>query len=187
MAILTRRLLASWIAALLFAGSTTAWGAGQVAGEYELKAAFLYNFARFVDWPVGAYETATSPIVIGVLGDDPFGKSLDDIVAGETVRGRKLVIVRGRTLEAVGDCHILFVSTSHAEESGRLAAALKPRSVLTVGEGARFAEEGGIVAFETAGGHVRLRINLAASRAAHVTISSQLLRQAKIVGPEKLR
>src|SRR2546425_7693406 len=95
-----------------------------VTPEYDLKAAFLFNFARFVEWPAEAFADATSPFTIGILGDDPFGKSLDAIVASETVRDRPLLVRRYRSVEQVDTCHILFVSSSEAGQLDHIAKAL---------------------------------------------------------------
>ncbi|HEY2955360.1 MAG TPA: YfiR family protein [Candidatus Eisenbacteria bacterium] len=152
------------------------------AAEYDLKAAFLFNFSRFVEWPPEAFADPSTPITIGILGNDPFGGNLDEIVSGEVVRNRRLVVRRFQDFAEVGECHILFISSSEAPALDRVFAALGNRSVLTVGESADFAARSGVVAFVLSHNRLRLRINLSAARAAHLTISSQLLRQAEIVG-----
>jgi hypothetical protein len=169
--------------ALLPAGSFAA-SIPNLTQEYDLKAAFLFNFARFVDWPDESFASPASPITIGILGEDPFGKSLDEIVTGEEVRGHKLIVRRYESLEQIESCHILFVGNPLADRMEEVAAKLGKRSILTVGESKGFTEHAGMIGFETAHHRVRLRVNLAAARAARLTISSQLLRQAKIVGPE---
>lgn len=160
---------------------TSAVPKSAVAQEYDLKAAFLFNFARFVEWPTDAFAAATTPIIIGVLGEDPFGPSLDVLVGGETIRNRPLLIRRYRSVEQIEACHILFISSSEASRLDHIAKALGRRSILTVGETKDFAARIGIVGFELAQRRLRLRINLAAATDARLTISSQLLRQAQIV------
>jgi hypothetical protein len=160
---------------------------GKGVGEYELKAAFLFNFARFVEWPADAFPSATSPITIGILGADPFGATLDGIVANEDVRARRLVVRRFATLEDVRPCHMLFVTTKESRRMKDLVARLGSGSTLTVGESGDFTAQAGMIGFETVHNRLKLRINLAAARAARLTISSQLLRQARIVGAEKAR
>jgi len=190
MAILGRRSLI-WIATLALWGPPSAAFAatlpeGGVTQEYDLKAAFLFNFTRFVEWPDAAFANAAAPITIGIVGGDPFGESLDEIVADETVDNRKLVVRRFRSIEQVEDCQILFIHPSLVSHMEQLRARLGGRSVLTVGENKEFTARGGMIAFETVKNRVRLRVNLEAARAAKLTISSMLLRQAKIVGSEKM-
>lgn len=147
--------------------------------EYQVKAAFLYNFGRFVEWPARARPPAN--LTICVLGDDPFGPVLDGLIEGKSIQGRKLVARRPERVEDAGDCHILFISSS---ENGRLAqilAALRGRSVLTVGEAERFAHRGGMINFRLEGSKVRFEINLDATEQEGLTVSSQLLKLATII------
>ncbi len=146
--------------------------------EYQLKAVFLFNFAQFVEWPPGAFRDAAEPLVIGVLGQDPFGPYLDDVVRGEQVKGRPLAVKRYRKLEEVDGCQILFVST---EESARAATALASHAVLTVSDASRPAQRGAIVQFVDARNRIRLRIDVDSAQAAGLTISSKLLRSADVV------
>jgi hypothetical protein len=158
--------------------------ASGLAREYDLKAAFLFNFARYVEWPPESFRGDHAPIMIGILGEDPFGKSLDEIVANESVHDRRLVVRRFASVEQVVPCQILFVSASHAGRLEQVAAKLGKRGILTVGDTGGFASHAGMIGFEMVRNRLRLRVNLAASRAAGLTISSQLLRQATIVGGE---
>lgn len=153
-----------------------------VTREYALKAAFLFNFAQFVDWPPEAFAGANVPFTIGVLGVDPFGANLDALVSGEKVRDRPLVVRRYESLAQVDSCHILFISSSEAGRLDQIAKALAHRSVLTVGETKDFAAHSGIIGFEVSQRRLRLSINVAAATDARLTISSKLLRQARIVG-----
>lgn len=157
-------------------------GVPTAASEYQLKAVFLFNFTQFVDWPPDAFGDEASPLVIGVLGTDPFGELLDEIVRGERVKGRPLVVQRYAHLEDVKACHVLFVSVSETARLKDIFAALKSRSILTVGDAEGFARRGGVISFATVDNKIRLKINLEAAQAAHLTISSKLLRPADIVG-----
>ena len=171
--------------ATIFAISAAAAPAQRAAtNEYDLKAAFLFNFAQFVEWPVESFAKPTTPIVIGVLGDDPFGQSLDEIVAGETVRDRPLVIQRYRSVDQIEACQILFISASEAGRLDQIVKELGHRSTLTVGETAGFAKRSGIIEFALVQRRLRLRINLVAATSAHLTVSSKLLRQAEVVNPD---
>jgi uncharacterized protein DUF4154 len=151
------------------------------ASEYDLKAAFLFNFAQFVEWPRDAFAASTTPITIGILGDDPFGARLDSLVAGETIQNRRLIVRRYRSIEQIDACHILFIAASEAGRWEQIAKALSHRSILTVGETKDFAARAGVIGFELSQRRMRLRINLGAATAARLSISSKLLRQAQIV------
>jgi len=153
----------------------------RVVKEYQLKSVFLFNFAQFVDWPADAFADAQSPLVIGVLGDDPFGSFLDETVRGERVNGRALIVRRYKKLEDVNDCHILFISSSVGDRLPATLAKLKGRHVLTVGDTPNFAVDGGMIRFVNDKNRIRLSINLDAAKEAGVTISSKLLRPAEIV------
>jgi hypothetical protein len=169
-------LLLMWVAAApLFAQRTF--------DEREIKATFLFNFAQFVEWPKESFAGPDAPFVIGVLGEDPFGAILDEVVRGETVKNRAFVVTRFRRAEDVAVCHILFISGSEAPEDARIFDTLRGRPILTVGDADGFASGGGMIRFVTENKHVRLRVNLEAARAAHLTISSQLLRAAQVVRP----
>ena len=154
------------------------------AQEYQIKAVFLFNFTQFVEWPADAFADAQSPIVIGLLGDDPFGAYLDDTVRGEKVDGRPLVVLRYRTLEDVKACHVLFIGRSEAARVKETLAQLKGRSILTVGDQESFGRQGGMIRFVTANNRIRLRVNIEAIKAAGLAISSKLLRVAEIATTE---
>jgi YfiR/HmsC-like len=149
--------------------------------EYQLKAVFLFNFAQFVSWPAEAFADSAAPLVIGVLGTDPFGAYLDETVRGEVVEGHPLVVRRFSDLAGIGDCHILFVSQDEVTDLPALLRAIEGRSVLTVSDVEGFAASGGMIRFVNDRNRIRLRINLEAARAAHLTLSSKLLRPAEIV------
>ena len=151
--------------------------------EYEVKAVFLFNFSQFVDWPAAAFADGHSPLIIGVLGSDPFGATLDEIVRGETVNGRPLAVRRYQSPDQIDSCHILFIDRSQEPQLDAIVAALKDRSVLTVGDFDSFARRGGMIRFDTVGNKIRLRVNLTAAQEAKLTISSKLLRPAQILQP----
>jgi hypothetical protein len=154
--------------------------------EFEIKAVFLFNFAEFVDWPVEAFREAQSPLVIGILGEDPFGAYLDDAVRGEKVRNRTLVVRRFSRVEDVSECQILFISGSEDTRLEQILASLKGRSILTVSDLDGFSRMGGMIRFVTEKSRIRLKINLEAAKAAGLTISSKLLRPAQIVSGERV-
>jgi hypothetical protein len=147
--------------------------------EYQVKAAFLLNFTKFVEWPASAFEAADSPIAICILGEDPFGTALDQIVAGEMVDGRKLTIQRLKRAPAPKSCQVLFVSSA-GQEVPKIEPGLGA-GVLTVGEGESFLRDGGMIAFVIENRRVRFSINQAAAEKAGLKLSSKLLSVAKSV------
>lgn len=152
-----------------------------ISGEYQLKAVFLFNFAQFVEWPPETFPDAQSPIIIGILGEDPFGAYLDELVRGEKIRERPLLVRRFKTPETITACHLLFVSRSDAALVERTLRVLQQRSVLTLSDADGFTRAGGMVRFATENGKIRLKINLGAAKACGLRISSKIIRPATIV------
>jgi hypothetical protein len=150
--------------------------------EYQVKAVFVYNFSRFVEWPPQAFSSPDEPFVIGVLGGDPFGARLDEAVRGEQIDHHPLVIRRFRNLGEIGECRILYIDRSEGAQLQQVLAALDHRSTLTVADLDDSSERGVMIQFTTENNRIRLRINVASARAAGLTISSKLLRSADIVG-----
>ena len=151
--------------------------------EYQLKAVFLFNFAQFVDWPAEAFADSATPLVIGILGNDPFGETLDLTVRDERLGGRAFRVQRYRSVDEIKTCHILFISRSEGARPAGILAGLQQRPILTVSDADRFAERGGMIRFVTDRSRIRLQLNLDAAQAAHLTISSKLLRAAEIITP----
>jgi YfiR/HmsC-like len=167
---------------MLLAGLGLTGARGQsVSHEYPLKAVFLLNFAQFTDWPTNVFDQPDSPLVIGVLGDDPFGALLDDAVRGETVNGRKFVVERYRRVEDIKICHILFISQSEIKQLDKIVENLKGKPILTVSEIDGSAYRGICVRFITENNKIHLRINTDALQAAQLTMSSKILRVAELV------
>ena len=154
----------------------TASGAASFS-EYQLKAAFLLNFTKFVEWPAAAFESPTAPVTICILGDDPFNGALDQAVAGESVNGRSIAVLRIRRVPSPRTCQLLFLSSS---ENPRLLADVGP-GVLTVGETDTFLRDGGMIAFVLENRRVRFSINSRAAAKASLVLSSRLLNVAKTV------
>ena len=158
---------------------------GQTASpEYKLKAVFLYNFVQFVDWPETAFADPQSPFIIGVLGSDPFGGTLEETVAGEIVKNRKIEVRRYKKVKDIESCHVLFLSASEASQFNSILAGLKGRSILTVSDTEKFARNGGMVRFVTENNKIRFRINLEVTRTEKLLISAKLLQLAEIVSTE---
>jgi hypothetical protein len=150
--------------------------------EYQIKAAFLYNFAKFVDWPPEAFRDDGSPFVIGILGVDPFGEALDSL-KDKPVRNRRLVIRRLARVEEAEGCHILYVSSSARQYLRPVFDALRSSPVLTVSELDGFAQQGGLIGFVTVENKVQFDINHSAADRHRLKISSQLLKLARTVLP----
>jgi hypothetical protein len=150
-------------------------------GEYQVKAVFLYNFSRFVEWPETAFANPGSPFVVGVFGFDPFGADLEEAVRGESVRGHPLVVRRVRTAAEAANCQILFIHHSERDRLPEVLEAVDKRSTLTVSD-TDAANQGVMIRFFTQSGRIRMRIDVDSARAAQLTISSNLLRSAEIVG-----
>lgn len=153
-------------------------GAG-APSEYQVKAAFLYKFARFVEWPAASFADPKSPLVIGILGEDPFGPMLDQAIAGKLVQGRPLQILRLARLDQPPPCHILFVGRPQEPNLAPIFALLGNRSVLTVGETDAFTRAGGMIRLLVSGQNVFFEINTEAAQHAGLKISSQLLKLAR--------
>ncbi len=149
--------------------------------EYQLKAAFLYNFARFVEWPEESFTDSDDTVNLCVWGKDPFGPLLDRVIEGKTARGRGLVIKRLTGAEEMKSCQIVFVSFSNENLLPGLLNTLGNTAVLTVGEGEGFARGGGVINFVIEEDKVRFEINVDAADRAGLKISSKLLKLARIV------
>ena len=179
----------AWLAGLasLLLGASAPAATAQAAPseEYQLKAVFLFNFAQFVEWPARAFHEAEAPLVIGVLGEDPFGAYLDELVNGEKVGDRRLIVRRYQRPEDIAECHIIFISHSETGALDKIISRLKGRSVLTVSDVDSFTRLGGMVRFVTEDGKIRLRINVEAAKECGLTISSKIIRPGTIVTPGK--
>ena len=150
-----------------------------VAEEYALKATYLFNFTRFIVWPADAFADAKEPFVIGVLGEDPFKKLLDEAVQGEKAAGREIVVRRFKRLEDLQRCHLLFIAQS---ETARLAAILdrvKGTGCLTVGDSHDTGHPGAVISFcVTNARKVRFEINMAAAEGERLKPNAKLLQIA---------
>ena len=158
----------------------TAAGQGDFADEYQLKAAMLYNLAQFVEWPASAYPDSQAPILLCILGRDPFGNFLTSTVLKQTVNGRPVLVFHPHDQEVRG-CHVLYISSSERKTVAQIFSNLNGSSVLTVGEMTQFATHGGMIQFSLENQQVRFDINTDAASRAGLKISSKLLVLAQIV------
>lgn len=180
---LFNKYIGKWLGILLLVG--TAHNASAQSKEYQIKAAFLFNFAQFVDWPATAFADDTSPFYIGILGNDPFGAALDQTVQGEAIGNHKIIIERSQQMGDLKNCQMVFISKSEKRRMAEVLSGLNSRPVLTVSEIDGFAERGGGIDFFLEGTKVRFEINPAATQSEGLKVSSQLLSLGKIVEPAK--
>jgi len=150
--------------------------------EYELKAAFLYNFIKFTEWPAQALGKQEEPFVIGVLGKDPFGAALDKLIDGETIHNKSIVARRFPKMdEAAANSHVLFISSSEENNLLSILKVLDGQAVLTVSEIANFAQRGGVIDLKKENNRIVFEINLLAAKRAGLSMNAQLLKLAKTV------
>lgn len=152
------------------------------APEYDVKAAFLFNFVKFVEWPAEAFAGERAPVTICVFGEDPFGRVLDAVIQGERVGERALVVERLDSRDDFEACHVLFVSPSERDRMAQVLARVEGEPVLTVGDTEGFLRAGGIVNFILEGTKVRFVINQGTAERSGLRISSKLLRLAMMPG-----
>jgi hypothetical protein len=146
--------------------------------EYEVQAAYLSNFGRFVEWPARAGANERDPFYVCVLGPDPFGLLLDAALKGETIGSAPMAARRIASSSDAANCRIVFVNSTKDSELKNILATLKTFKALTVSDTFNFTRQGGMIQFVLEGNKVRFEINLAAAQAAGLTLSSQLLKVA---------
>ena len=151
-----------------------------VLSEYDVKAAFLFNFTKFVEWPPAAFADERSPLKICVLGDNPFGKTLHALM-GEEVGGRRLLLAHLENLKDLESCHVLYVSRSERDRLAQVLAGVRGAPVLTVADSPGFIDQGGMINFILENSKVRFDVNQEAAERAGLKISSRLLALAKHV------
>ncbi len=149
--------------------------------EYEIKSAYLYNFARFVEWPAAAFEVERSPLLIGLLGEDPFGGVLEQTLDNRAVRGRRVMARPLRTLDEARKCQIVFLNYAEPRLLRGWLQQLRLLPVLTIGDSADFCRLGGAIGFVEDNGSIRFEVNLEAAHQAGLVLSSQLLQVAREV------
>jgi hypothetical protein len=178
------RRAAGWI---LFAGLVcvaAAWPAADQTNqltESQIKAGFLFNLTKFVEWPDTVFADARDPIVFGILGADPLGNALNRAVSGQAVRGRTISVRRYNFGDDLRRCHVLFVSTSEQARVRQILASLPGASVLTVSDADQFADAGGVIQFVVQENRVRFVVNRDAAAQARLQISAKLLTLARVI------
>lgn len=175
----TRLLLVPGLLVVLF--SSVYGQPSPSATEYQIKAAFLFNFVKFVEWPSDSFPSESAPLQICVLGQNPLGQELENLTRGKTVSGRALEINHVSSLLRAKTCQLLFVSSSERRRTQEILAAMDGTSVLTVGDEEGFARRGGVINFLFENDRVRFEINVDAATRARLKISAKLLALAKLV------
>jgi len=155
--------------------------ASSTAGEYSVKAAFLFHFAQFIDWPEKTFEDASSPLTYCTVGEDPFHGALDASLSGKTIGTRPLRVLHFKQPQYIRSCQILFIGAGEKRLLPAVLASLRENSVLTVGESENFVQEGGAIGFLLEDNKIRFEINLEATEHAKLKMSSRLLALAKTV------
>lgn len=168
---------------VFFTGWSTVHSLAAPDDEYSVKAAFLYNFAKFVEWPATAFNDPNDPLVICVLGQDPFGSGLDEL-QGKSAGKRTIAIRRFKSARDLGRCHIVFVSRPATGSVQDTCRSLGNNAVLTVSDIDHFAQLGGMIGLSTVENKIRFSINLKVAEQAGLKLSSQLLKLATIVESE---
>jgi hypothetical protein len=153
--------------------------------DYQVKATYLYNFGRFIEWPGKVAAAEGGSFTVCVLGQDPFGPSLDATLAGETIGGRTIVAKRISSAEESGNCQIIFLSLADDSRLNKIIAALDKKAVLTVSDMPQFVKRGGMIQFVAEGKKVRFEVNLTATQHAGLTLSSELLKVATAVRKDR--
>ena len=180
------RLTVFWLVLfLLLPGGGTNLFAQTPSKEYQIKAAFLFNFIQFVEWPPTVFKNADDPFRIGVLGQDPFNAALEDTVQGETISKHKIIVEHSMQVDDLKNCQLIFISKSEKKHVTEILSALDDKPVLTVSEIEGFAERGGGINFYLEGKKVRFEVNPDAAQHDGLKISSQLLSLGKIIETAK--
>lgn len=177
-------LAAAWSAGALANVNAIAQEEDTGVSEYEVKAALLYKFLRFITWPESARPSTRTTFLIAVLGKDPFGATLEDTMAGKSVDDQSIAILRSQNLEDVLNCPVVFVCASEKEGLEPILESARKASILTVGDTDGFAEQGVMINLVLRDKKVRFQINYGAAREAGIEVDAQLLKLAELVGPD---
>lgn len=181
-----RRSLDSFFLRILTVAAVLAtWASGaanaEEVDEYHIKAAYVYNLAKFVEWPPGAFRSVTDPIAVCVFGQSPIADALEEAVAGEKIDDRRLTVRRVSDVQGANNCHILFIAACSRKHLRSILANLKMAGTLTVGETDDFLEEGGALNFLLEGNKVRIEVNMNVVERQMLHISPKLLSLARVV------
>ena len=166
---------------LLLAAAIDARAQAPAFDEYQVKAAFLYNFAKFVEWPPSSFVKASDPIEFCIVGQNPFGSTLEEMVQNKKIGDRAFLVRRLPDTQQAGKCQILFIGAADSKRTASLLDTLKGATILTVGETEDFTALGGMIGFKLDGTRVRIQVALETAERHRLRISSKLLSLAEIV------
>jgi hypothetical protein len=156
------------------------WAQDAQPSEAEVKAAFIFNFVKFIEWPAEAFADAKSPLHIGVLGQKSFSADLERTVRGKTFNNRTIAVKECRTIEEARSCHVLFIAASEERRQQEICGDLGGAAVLTVGEAGGFIQSGGMINFFREGNKFRFEVNPEAAKRARLKVDSKLLSLARV-------
>jgi hypothetical protein len=178
-----KRYIAALIIILWVSNSYSQMGFTVYPTEYQIKAKYLYNFARFVDWPEESFQSPDSPFVIGIIGNDPYGIDLEKTIEGKQIKNRKFIIKHYQNLENLSSCHILFIGIDNKAGRSQIFNKIKKQGILTVGDDDSFAKDGGMINFIIKKERIRFQINREAVNQSPLKMSTTLLKMAVIIEP----
>jgi hypothetical protein len=148
--------------------------------ETQVMAVFLFNFTQFTEWPKNAFTSLEAPLVIGIIGTDPFGKYLEETVSGETVQGHPIIVERYKSIEDIRNCHVLYINERDKNKIAEILNSVRNKSTLTISDHSDFSKMGGMIAFKRKNNKIKLQANPGAAKSAGLILSSKLLRVSDI-------
>lgn len=179
------RAIVFFLLALALCSSVTTTRAGSTPSEPQMKAAFILNFPKYVEWPPATLASPSSPILVAIMGDDAVANELAAMSEGKLVDGHPIKLLRNPTLAQCLESHILFLGSTEPQKAAEIVSQLKSASVLTVGESEQFIEQGGMINLALRERRIVLEVNLEATRQTEIHISSKLIALAKVRGGKK--
>ena len=154
---------------------------GRQVTESQVMAVFLFNFTQFTEWPKNAFASPEAPLVIGIVGNDPFGRYLEETVFGEAVHGHPIIVERYKTPADIRNCHVLYISERDKDKLAEVLNSVRNKSILTISDHSDFSKMGGMIAFKKKNNKIKLQANPGAAKAAGLILSSKLLRVSDII------
>lgn len=183
-----KRLIYSFSLVVLISSPFTGlYAQKQTVQEHQIKAIFLFNFIQFVEWPSYAFDSRDSPVIIGILGTDPFNGYLEEVLSGEIVNGRSVTVKRYNTPDEIENCQMLYIQSPPPDDYKKIVDKIKGKNILTISDDKDFIENGGMIRFVNVNNRIQFQINPEAAKAANLTISSKLLRLAEIVAANEVK
>ncbi len=174
--VLKKNLITFALSLQLMLANPFAWAQENVPREFEIKAVFLFNFAKFIEWPSSSFDSSDSPINLCILGDNPFGTTLDMVVSEEKAQGRVAEVIHLNSVKQSSQCHIVFISRSETGNESMLLAALKNHPILTVSDIKDFSVHGGMIEFHVKDNRIRFIIDPDKIKSENLQVNVNLIR-----------